>query len=377
MTVLARYHSTLNGLKRKERLRTLALPQGLDFSSHDYLGLATSEVLAHAVAQALAHGTGVGSGGSRLLRGHCSEHEVLEDEAARFFHAERALFFNSGYMANLSVLSTLPQRGDLILLDSYVHASVHDGVRGARAPYVLLGHNDPSSFEGALKAWALKRTKNTYPWIVVDSLYGMDGDFAPLDDFMALADRYEGFLLIDEAHATGVFGPNGRGLAAHLEGRENVLVVHTCSKALGASGALVTGSQVLCDFLINRGRSFIYATALSPLMAVAVRKSLEIFQREMERQARLRQLVAFAHKTLGEVKGIRSFSGSQILPLMIGGSKQTMEAAQYLQKCGFDVRGIRPPTVPEGTSRLRISITLNISEADIESLSHVLKSLFS
>jgi 8-amino-7-oxononanoate synthase len=374
VNVLARYQSTLNGLERKGRLRTLTPRQGIDFSSHDYLGLATSEVLAHAVTQALAHGTGVGSGGSRLLRGHCPEHEALEYDAAGFFHAERVLFFNSGYTANLALLSTLPQRGDLILLDEYIHASAHDGVRNARAPYVFVGHNNPSSVEDALKTWEVKRQKNTHPWIVVDSLYGMDGDFAPLGDLMALADRYEGFLVIDEAHATGVFGPQGRGLAAHLEGRDNVMVVHTCSKALGASGALVTGPGVLCDFLINRARPFIYATALSPLMAVAVQKSLEILQEESERQARLTQLVAFAHKTLAGVQGLQSFSGSPILPVMTWGSKHTMVLAAYLQNHGFDVRGIRPPSVPEGSARLRISITLNVSEADIESLHSALNS---
>jgi 8-amino-7-oxononanoate synthase len=368
MEFTARYSKILKDLARKSRLRSLGFSSGVDFTSHDYLGLARSGLLIDPVIHALQKGTRLGAGGSRLLCGHCPEHARLEEEAATFFGAESALFFNSGYMANSAVFSTLPQRGDLLLLDAHVHASTHDGVRASRASYEIILHNDLCAFERALKKWSLNRKPKTHPWIVVESLYSMGGDRAPLEDLMALADRYHGFLVIDEAHATGIFGPSGRGLGAHLEGRENVLAIHTCSKALGVSGALLTGSQVFCDFLVNRARPFIYSTAPSPIIAVAVSHALHFLKKDSAHQERLKSLIAFAHEKLGQIKGICSFLGSPILPVIIGESTATMATAQWLQLQGLDVRGIRPPTVPEGTARLRISITLNISYRDIERL---------
>jgi 8-amino-7-oxononanoate synthase len=174
-------------------------------------------------------------------------------------------------------------------------------------------------------------------------------------------------LFIDEAHATGVFGPDGRGLAASFEGRENVLVLHTCSKALGGAGALVNGPQMLCDFLINRSRPFIYATAPSPLMAVAAVEALKVLKEEPERRERLAQLVALAVES-ARASGAKLVSDSQILPIIVGDDRRTIAFARALQGRGFDVRGVRPPSVPEGTARLRISITLNIEEKDIVAL---------
>lgn len=195
----------------------------------------------------------------------------------------------------------------------------------------------------------------------------MDGDRAPLKDLMVLADRHDGFLLIDEAHATGVYGPNGRGLAAAFEGRENVVTLHTCGKALGASGALVTGPRTLCDYLVNRCRPFIYATAPSPLMAVAAQEALAVLQEEPDRRDRLADLVSFAAQELMKRCGVAA-SGSQILPVIVGDNRRTMALAAALQARGFDIRGIRPPTVPEGSSRLRISLTLNVDEAAISAM---------
>ena len=201
---------------------------------------------------------------------------------------------------------------------------------------------------------------------MVESLYSMDGDFAPLEDLVAIADRYDAFLIVDEAHATGVYGEQGRGLTAPYEGRENLVVVHTCGKALGAAGALVTATRVLRDFMVNRCRPFIFATAPSPLTAVAVREALLILQEEPDRQQRLTNLIAFTHREIG-MRGWRP-SGSQIVPYIVGDNARAMTLASALQARGFDIRGIRPPTVPAGTARLRISLTLNVGKDDVRAM---------
>ena len=359
--LLGRYEATLRGLARKNRLRSLASRAGFDFASNDYLGLATSRRLRDRLAAALAEGTPIGAGGSRLLRGNSPEHEVLEATAAAFFRAERALFFGGGYIANFAVLTTLPQKGDLVVLDALVHASAHEGARAGRAEVVQAPHNDVSAVEDAIRTYRAGGGTGR-AWIIVESLYSMDGDRAPLDELVALADACEAFLFIDEAHATGVCGPDGRGLAAACEGRDNVVVLHTCGKALGGFGALVTAPRPLADFLVNRCRPFIYATAPSPLMAVAALEALAILREEPERRERLAELVAFAGQALAERCG-RTASGSQILPVVIGDNGCTMSLAAALQARGFDIRGVRPPTVPEGTARLRISLTLNVDRA--------------
>ena len=363
--MLDRYEASLRGLARKDRLRSLSGRTGADFASNDYLGLARSKRLADAVAAALAGGTPVGATGSRLLRGNDPEHEALEAKAARFFGAERALFFGGGYVANFAALTTLPQKGDLIVLDELIHASAHEGARAGRAEVTGAPHNDTDAINDAILGWRASGGAGR-PWIVVESLYSMDGDRAPLGDLIAVADRHEAFLFVDEAHATGVYGPDGRGLAHDLEGRDNVVVLHTCGKALGASGALVTAPAVLCEYLINRCRPFIYATAPSPLMAVAAATALDIVAVEPDRRERLARLVALAGRR-AEQLGLPA-SGSQILPFVVGDNARAMALAGALQSRGFDVRGIRPPTVPEGTARLRISLTLNVGEDDISAL---------
>ncbi|MBO9711823.1 8-amino-7-oxononanoate synthase [Sphingomonas sp.] len=356
----------LAALSARGRLRALAPRAGHDFSSNDYLGLARDPRLAAAVEAALARGAAIGSGGSRLLRGNDGEHEALEAEAAAFFGAEAALFFANGYMANLALLSALPQPGDLIVHDAWIHASAHDGMRLSRAPSAAAAHNDPGAFEAAIAGWRRGGGRGT-PWIVVESLYSMDGDRAPLAALAEVAARHEGVLLVDEAHATGAFGA---GLAEHLHARREVVTLHTCGKALGCEGALVCGPSVVRDFLVNRARSFIFTTAPSPLMAAAVREALRILAGEPERQVRLHQLVTHASEVLAPF-GVAA-TGSQILPLILGDDVRAMAAAAALQARGFDVRGIRPPTVPEGTSRLRLSITLNVDEAAIDALGEAL-----
>ncbi|TIV95912.1 MAG: aminotransferase class I/II-fold pyridoxal phosphate-dependent enzyme, partial [Mesorhizobium sp.] len=220
--LLDRYEASLRGLARKDRLRSLSARSGTDFASNDYLGLARSSRLADAVAAALAAGTPVGATGSRLLRGNDPEHEALEAKAAGFFGTERALFFGGGYVANFAVLTTLPQKGDLVVLDELIHASAHEGARAGRAEVAKVAHNEASAVDDAIRTWRARGDAGR-PWIVVESLYSMDGDRAPLAELISVADRHDAFLFVDEAHATGVYGADGRGLAHDFEGRDNVV----------------------------------------------------------------------------------------------------------------------------------------------------------
>jgi 8-amino-7-oxononanoate synthase len=362
---LARFEAALEGLARKDRRRRLEPREGLDFASNDYLGLAASPRLTATVQEAAARGVPVGAAGSRLLRGNHPEHEALEAEAASFFGAERALFFGQGFSANVALIQTLPQRGDLIVHDELIHASVHDGLRAARAEAVATPHNDATAVDDAIKDWRARGGTGT-PWIAAESLYSMDGDRAPVAELITIAVRHDGFLLLDEAHATGVLGARGRGLSEGFEGNEALVSTHTCGKALGCSGALVTGPAAVVDFLVNRARPFIYATAPSPLVAAAVREALRIVDEEPERRAALRARVDLAERKLAAL-GLPG-SGSQIQPVVLGRNARARGLALRLKAAGFDCRAIRPPTVPEGTARLRVSLTLNVDEAAVAAL---------
>lgn len=351
------------------RRRALTPPRGIDFASNDYLGLAASGRLAQAARDALDRGVAVGSGGSRLLRGNCAEHEAVEAEAAEFVGSEAALFFSTGYAANSALLATLPQRGDLVLADELVHASMHEGLRLTRAEHRLFAHNDPGAAADALRAW--RQAGNTgQAWIALESLYSMDGDTARLADFAAVAERHGAVLLVDEAHATGVLGPQGRGLVACLPSRDNVISLHTCGKALGAEGALLCGPRIMRDFLINRARGFIYSTAPSPLTAAVVRAALAIARQGDDLRAALQERIGLAGELLGPLGA--AATESPIMPLLLGEDRRAMELAARLQAAGYDVRGIRPPSVPEGTARLRIVISLNSGLDDIRGLAAAL-----
>lgn len=360
---LARYQATLDGLERKSRLRTLSAQTGIDFTSNDYLGLANSPRLKAAIATALYRGVPAGAGGSRLLRGNHVEHEALESEAAAFFGTEKVLYFGTGFAANTALFATLPQRGDLIVCDALIHASVHEGISSSKADAVFVQHNDVDAFDTAISGWRRKGGKG-HPWIAVESLYSMDGDLGPIAELAALATRHDGFLVIDEAHATGIYGSQGRGLAADLENRDNVLVLHTCGKALGLSGALLQLPAILGEYLVNRARNFIYSTAPSPLMAAGVREALRMIADEPERRQQLQTLTGHAGSLVVSLLGLKP-SGSQIMPILIGDNFRAMRIAEAMRADGFDIRAIRPPTVPEGTARLRLSITLNANESQI------------
>src|SRR3984957_8290393 len=265
----------LERLSARGRRRTLECLGGLDFTSNDYLGLANSCELRTAASEALSRHVPVGSGGSRLLRGNHPEHVALEQTAAAFFGAESALYFGSGYAANLTLFATAPQRGDAVIHDEWIHASVHDGMRRGRAETIAARHNDLQSIDDEVLRWRAAGGRGRV-WIAVESLYSMDGDGPDLEELDALASRRDAVLIIDEAHATGVLGPQGRGRAAFLEGRDYVITVHTCGKAIGTAGAFVCAPRILTDFLVNRGRAFIFATAPSPLVAAVTGAAIKL-----------------------------------------------------------------------------------------------------
>jgi 8-amino-7-oxononanoate synthase len=360
------HDTALAALARKARLRRLAPRAGLDFTSNDYLGLAESDALRDAASAALARGVPLGAGGSRLLRGNHPEHEALEAEAASFFGSEAALYFPTGYAANAALIAALPRREDLLVHDALIHASVRAGLDPTRVATVEVPHNDVGAIADAIRDWRA-RGGTGRAWIAVETLYSMDGDCAPLDELMRLADETGAMLVLDEAHATGVYGPQGRGLGAGFEGRENVIALHTCGKALGASGGLITCARVYRDFLVNRASAFVYSTAPSPLMAAVVRQALKLSAAADAERQRLTALVAHAGKLMRTYQGWQA-SGSQIQPIILGQDSRAVRFAEGLQALGYDIRAIRPPTVPEGTARLRLAITVHIKESDLDAV---------
>jgi 8-amino-7-oxononanoate synthase len=333
----------LQGLAARDRLRRLSPRSGVDFASNDYLGLAESGVLADAARAALDRGVAVGSGGSRLLRGNHDEHEALEAEAAAFFGAEATLFLPTGYTANSALLATLPQKQDHIFADALIHASCHEGLRLSRAPHTLVPHNDVAAFEAAIAAWRAGGGAGR-AWIVVESLYSMDGDIAPLAGLNALAHAQDAVLVVDEAHATGVFGPGGRGLVADLPERARILSLHTLGKGLGCEGALLAGPRVMREFLVNRARGFIFSTAPSPLNAAIARAALRISEQGDDLRADLMARIAHAQALLGPLGALGH--GTPVMPLILGSDGRAMAVAGRLQNAGFDIRGIRPPPCP-------------------------------
>jgi len=359
------HQTILDGLDAKGRLRGLTQTRGRDFTSNDYLALAESDHLRQAAAEALARGVPLGAGGSRLLRGNHPEHEALEEEAASFFGSETSLYFPTGFAANAAIAATLPRREDLIVYDSLIHASFRDGLEPGRIQAIEAPHNDINAMEAIIKGWRAGGGKGRV-WIAVETLYSMDGDRAPLADLVALASRHDAMLILDEAHATGVHGDQGRGLGAQYEGAPNIISLHTCGKGLGAAGALVCLPKLYRDFMVNRGRAFIYSTAPSPLMAAVVRSSLKICAGAEQERTQLRNLVRHAEAHLHRL-GLKA-SGSQIQPIILGEDRRAVAFAQALQARGHDIRAIRPPTVPEGTARLRLALTLHVTLADLDVL---------
>ena len=257
-----RFSNHLRQLKEQGRHRTLNLPFGIDLTSNDYLGFSTHPALRDKAREIIDSDGPVGSGGSRLLRGHTESHENLETFAAEFFGCGKALFFATGFQANYALFTTLPARQDTIIFDSLIHASARDGIQAAHARHIKVRHNDLNAFEEALKKAQGQK------WIAVESVYSMDGDIAPVSGLLSLADQYDAFLIVDEAHATGIFGPDGKGFTGGLP-HERLITLHTCGKALGVAGGLVCAAAEVTDYLVNKARPFIYSTAPMPLQAAA------------------------------------------------------------------------------------------------------------
>lgn len=333
----------------------------INFSSNNYLGLANHPALRDAAKSAIDR-YGCGTGASRLISGNMTLHEELEHRIAEFKGTEAALVFNSGFQANTGVVSTLVGEGDAVFSDALNHASIIDGCRLSRAALSVYAHFDMNQLEDELKRAAAARRK----LIVTESLFSMDGDEAPLGAIVALAERYGAMVMVDEAHATGVYEPNGAGLVAKLGLGDRVLVqMGTLGKALGGFGAYIAGGKGLCDLLINRCRSFIYTTSLPPaVMAMAI-AAIELVEREPQRRQALRhngEHLGQGLKSLGYALG---GSRSQILPLMVGDANRCMELSRRLLERGVFAHGIRPPTVPPGTSRLRVTLMATHAEEQI------------
>ncbi|TAM78693.1 MAG: 8-amino-7-oxononanoate synthase [Acidobacteria bacterium] len=359
----------LDSLDAQHRLRRLGQIEGANLSSNDYLGLSTDPRLARAVAAALESGSPVASTGSRLLSGNAAVWEELESVFARFIGTEAALFFSSGYAANVGLLSAILRPDDTVFSDESNHASLIDGMRLSRARKVIFPHLDLDFLEDALGRSDSAGRK----FIVVESLFSMEGDRAPVPELLSLADRFGADLVVDEAHATGVFGPRGRGLVAAAGANARVLAsVHPCGKALASAGAFVCGSETLKQFLVNRARTFIYSTALPPYFAAQISKAVGIAAEAAAGRERLLKLAGYLRERLQQAGFNIGQSDSQIVPVMLGSNDAVTHYARELNQHGFAVRPIRPPTVPEGTSRLRLSVTTNLSQEILERLAQAM-----
>lgn len=323
----------------------------LMLSSNNYLGLANHPALKRA-AQAAIEQFGCGAGASRLISGTMELHQQLEHRLAQLKHTEAALAFPTGYHANVGTLSAVMTQGDTILSDALNHASIIDGCRLSRATTLVFRHNDMDHLAELLGSGSGAGQR----LIVVDSVFSMDGDIAPLGEVVSLARRYGAWVMVDEAHATGVFGPHGAGVAEELGLSSDIdIQMGTLGKALGGFGAYVAGRRELIDWLVNRARSFIYTTGLPPSVAATAIAALDIVGQEPERRQQLWDNTAFLASQLSALGYTLGNSRSQILPVIIGEAGKTMALAAGLLTHGIFAHGIRPPTVPEGTSRIRVT----------------------
>jgi 8-amino-7-oxononanoate synthase len=365
-SLLSELEGGLRRLEDKNQRRSLLEVAGANLSSNDYLGLSQSVALREATTEAVRRAAHVGGTGSRLLSGHFDVWEELESEFRTFAGTEAALYFGSGYAANLGLITSLFGREDLVFSDALNHASIIDGIRLSGARKVVYPHRDLNALEAALR----EHTKeNCRKIVVTESVFSMDGDVADVSAIVSLAERFGASVIVDEAHATAVHGPGGRGIVAATGNTENVLaLLHTCGKALASAGAFVCGSRVLKEHLINHARTFIFSTAMPPYMAAQISAALEI-ARDMD--AERSALLSVAAQFSGALQNMGwdiSSTSSQIVPVVVGSNEEALDAARFLQGEGFAVRAIRPPTVPEGKSRLRFSLTSLIKKHELDRL---------
>jgi 8-amino-7-oxononanoate synthase len=365
-TIHERIEREIESLRAQSQFRTLETPGGINLCSNDYLGLATDPRLKQAVLDAVARADSAGATGSRLLSGNSREWEELESCFAEFAGTEAALYFGSGYAANLGLLSSLLKPGDVIFSDARNHASLIDGIRLARAEKVIYPHGDMRFLEHALRAHAGGAGARL---IVTESVFSMEGDVAPLAELLRLAKDFGAELVLDEAHAIGVCGPRGRGVAAEMGIERDVLaIVHTCGKALASAGAFVCCSNALRDFLVNHARTFIFTTAMPPYLAGQIRAAVDLAREAESERIHLREIAALLRDGLAAAGINFGASATHIVPVLLGSNQTALHVASELQRKGFAVRAIRPPTVPPGTARLRISLTGKITREDVRLL---------
>ncbi|MGI8980607.1 MAG: 8-amino-7-oxononanoate synthase [Pirellulaceae bacterium] len=341
-----------------------------NYGSNDYLGLASDERLRAAVKSAISD-RGWGSGASPLVTGRGSLHRALEAELARFEGTESALLFSTGFAANVGAIASLVGTEDIIFSDAKNHASIIDGCRLSGAQIQIYKHRDVDDLRQSLAV-----SRHGRKLIVTDTLFSMDGDLAPLPRIAELAREHGAMLLVDEAHATGVFGKEGRGVCEHLGVEDGVHIrVGTLSKGLGSSGGFVAGSQALIDWLANRARPYVFSTAMPEAMAAAGLAAIRAVQEEPFRRQELLQRATALREQLTSHGLQIGRSESQIIPVILGSPARTMQTAAQLRQAGYFVPGIRPPSVPEGESLLRISLSWLHQPAQLDSLAQTLRQI--
>ena len=343
----------------------------LSFCSNDYLGLANHPEVIQAFKKA-ADRYGVGSGSAHLVSGHTAEHHALEEELAEFMGTERALLFSTGYMANLGVISALCDRHSEIYEDKLNHASLLDAALLSRAKRIRLPHLDT-----ALLKERLSDSTNSDKLIVSDGIFSMDGDLAALDKLVSFSEQYGATLMIDDAHGIGVLGKTGKGIVEHfgLNAKQVPILVGTLGKAFGTAGAFVAGSEELIETLIQKSRSYIFTTAMPAAVATATRQSLKIIKEEDWRREKLKDLVSLFRKGASELGFELVDSITPIQPIIIGSSQETLALSEKLLEKNILISAIRPPTVAEGTARLRVTFSAMHTQEHVNKLLHVLSEL--
>ena len=370
--IVREMESALANLRERSQLREFAQLRGVNFCSNDYLGLAEDSRLKLAVLEAVEESARVGGTGSRLLSGHDPVWNELEEEFASFVGTEAALYFSTGYAANLGLLSAVLGKNDVVFSDALNHASLIDGIRLSGARRIIYRHRDLNVLEKELRVHEHETRRKI---IVTESVFSMDGDIVDLRAMQNLAARYGASLVVDEAHATAVHGPGGAGTVAQAGLTEEVLAaVHTCGKALASAGGFVCGSKVLREFLINHARTLIFSTAMPVYIAGQIRAALR-FAKGMYAERKLLLDRSNLLATELNAAGCRTPGGhSQIIPVILGSNEDAVSAATFLQEQGFAVRAIRPPTVPVGGARLRLSLTTRITNEHVMAVIAALKS---
>lgn len=353
MSLSERWAGSLEDLRGQGRFRSLRLPRGIDFTSNDYLGYGAATAREREEDSDALSRSGVSS---RLLRGHHAIWDEVEAALATWHRAEAVLVMNSGFAANEGLISTIVELGDWVASDELNHACIVEGLRISRPRKFAFRHNDLNHLEDGLRAEAAKRPAGRELFVVTESLFSMDGDRAPLREIVALAERHGANVIVDEAHSTGCFGPVGSGVVDELGLRDRVLAtVHTGGKALGVTGAYVCGSRLLKDYLVNKCRHLIFTTALPPAVGAWWLEMLPRVRADVAGRDKLRSSAAAFHAILAR-HGVQTRGDSYIVPVILGDDSTAVRVAGDLQALGYDVRAIRPPSVPQGTARLRISI---------------------